>query len=332
MSTIKDVAALAGVSVTTVSRVLNNRGYIGKETRRKVEEAMAQINYTPNQIARALQKSQSYILGMIVPDSHHPFFSELIKYVEVFASEKNYKILICNSLGESEKELNYINMLKENRVDGLIMCSHTLDIEAYKKMNFPIVTFDRIISNQFPYVASDNYRGGELATEHLIHLGCKRLLHISGPLKLDMLSNRRADAFKITCMRHQIPFEIIEGSQDSLSYEYFQNFVEKVIAKRLDEFDGVFCSNDILAYALYLHAMESGRKVPEDLQIIGYDHHVFTRMLQTPKITTVSQPINRIGKALSSTIIKMIENDDEETINNTVMDVELIQGETTRSN
>ncbi|MBW8351379.1 LacI family DNA-binding transcriptional regulator [Bacillus sp. IITD106] len=329
MANIKDVATLAGVSVTTVSRVLNNRGYIGEETRKKVEDAMAQINYTPNQIARSLQKSQSYILGMIVPDSQHPFFSELIKYVEVYANERNYKILICNSLGQPEKEANYINMLKENRVDGIIMCSHTLEVEEYKKVNSPIVTFDRIISNQIPYVASDNFRGGELATEHLIELGCKSLLHISGPLKLDMLSNRRADAFKLTCMKKNIRYEIIEGSQDSLTYEYFRDFVKEVISEKLSEYDGVFCSNDILAYALYLYAIENGIKVPEQLKIIGYDYHSFTKMLQTPKITTIAQPIKRIGKVLSSTIINMIENNDEDTINNTVVDVELIEGQTT---
>ncbi|WNF38574.1 LacI family DNA-binding transcriptional regulator [Bacillaceae bacterium IKA-2] len=329
MTNIKDVAVRAGVSITTVSRVLNNRGYIGKGTRKKVEDAIEEMNYSPNQIARSLQKSQSYILGMIVPDSNHPFFSELIKHVEIFANEQNYKILICNSLDQAEKEANYISMLRENRVDGIIMCSHTLDVEEYKKVNFPIVTFDRIISNNFPYVGSDNFRGGEIATEHLIQSGCKRLLHISGPLKLDLLPNRRTDAFKLTCMKHEIPFEIIEGSHDNLTFEYFQEFITEDVAEILPGFDGVFCSNDIVAYALYLHATKQAIKVPEQLKIVGYDYHSFTRMLQTPKLTTISQPTKRLGKVLSSTIINMIESKDKDTINNTIVDVELIKGQTT---
>ena len=329
MANIKDVAKRAGVSVTTVSRVMNNRGYIGKETRKKVEDAMAEMNYFPNQIARALQKSQSYILGVIVPDSNHPFFSELIKYIEMYANEQNYKILICNSLDEPEKESHYISMLRENRVDGIIMCSHTLDIEEYKAVNFPIVTFDRIISERFPYVASDNYRGGEIATTHLIESGCKRLLHISGPLKLDLLANRRADAFKLTCMRHHIEHEIIEGSNDNLTFEYFSEFIENEISGSLSSFDGVFCSNDIVAYALYLHATERGIQVPEQLKIVGYDYHSFTRMLQTPRLTTIKQPVIRIGKVLSSTLINLIETDDEDTINNTIVDVSLVKGQTT---
>lgn len=329
MANIKDVAIRAGVSVTTVSRVMNNRGYIGKETRKKVEDAMTEMNYFPNQIARALQKSQSYILGMIVPDSNHPFFSELIKYVEMYANEKNYKILICNSNDELEKETHYISMLRENRVDGIIMCSHTLDVEAYKTVDFPIVTFDRIISDKFPYVASDNFRGGELATTHLIESGCKRLLHISGPLKLDLLANRRADAFKLTCMKHNIDHDVIEGTNDNLTFEYFSDFINKEVSGSLTDYDGVFCSNDIVAYALYLHALERGINVPDQLKIVGYDYHSFTRMLQTPKLTTIKQPVSRLGKVLSSTIINLIEIDDKETINNTVVDIELIKGHTT---
>ncbi|SDY05099.1 LacI family transcriptional regulator, sucrose operon repressor [Evansella caseinilytica] len=329
MANIKDVAKKAGVSISTVSRVLNNRGYIGKETRRKVEKAMAEINYSPNQIARALQKSQSYILGMIVPDSNHPFFSELIKHVEVFANEQNYKVVICNSLDQPDKEANYINMLRENRVDGIIMCSHTLDVEEYKSVLFPIVTFDRILSNQVPYVASDNYRGGEIATEHLIQAGCKRLLHISGPLKLDLLANRRADAFRLTCMRHHLHHDIIEGTNDNLTFEYFRHFIANEVADRLQSYDGVFCSNDMVAYALYLYAAANGINVPERLKIVGYDYHSFTRMLKTPRLTTISQSAKRLGKVLSSTIIHVIEKKDEDTINNTIVDVELVKGETT---
>ncbi|MDC3417435.1 LacI family DNA-binding transcriptional regulator [Aquibacillus salsiterrae] len=326
---IKDVAIRAGVSVTTVSRVLNNRGYIGKETRKKVEKAMEEINYSPNQIARALQKSQSYILGIIVPDSNHPFFSELIKHVEITANEHNYKVLICNSLDQLEKETKYISMLKENRVDGLIMCSHTLDVEEYKKLSFPVVTFDRIIANHFPYVAADNYRGGEIATEHLIESGCKKLLHISGPLKLDLLPNRRTDAFRLTCMKHNIDHEVIEGTQDNLTFDYFSDFIESEVSVKLTDFDGVFCSNDLVAYALYLYAAKNNIKVPEQLKIVGYDFHSFTRMLQTPKLTTIAQPVSRIGKILSTTVINMVETKELDSINNSVVDVELIKGETT---
>src|SRR5690606_35909833 len=141
------------------------------ETRQKVEMAIKELDYQPNQIARALLKNQSNLIGMIVPDLSHPLFSELIHWVEAFANEKNYKVLVCNSLQESEKESNYISMLRQNRVDGIIMCSHSLEVEEYLKLSLPLVSFDRIISPSIPYVASDNYKGGELATTHLIEKG-----------------------------------------------------------------------------------------------------------------------------------------------------------------
>ncbi|CAM4369454.1 LacI family DNA-binding transcriptional regulator [Paenibacillus macerans] len=330
MASIKDVAKVAGVSVTTVSRVMNNRGYISKETRRKVEKAMEMIDYHPNEIARALQKNQSYFIGIIVPDSNHPFFSDLIKYVEMSANEKNYKLLVCNSLEDPDKEANYISMLRQNRVDGIIMCSHTMDIESYKKVPFPIVSFDRLVSPNIPCVGSDNYRGGELATEHLIGRGCNRLLHISGPLGLDMLSNRRRDAFVITCMKHGIAYDIIEGAHNKLTFDYFWSFIaEKLPPDKLGEYDGVFCSNDIVAYALYIYAQQHGIRVPEDFKIVGYDYHSFTRMLQNPKLTTIMQPSDRIGAMLTNTLIRMIENTEGELINNTTVDITLIQGETT---
>lgn len=329
MSNIKDVAKQAGVSVTTVSRVMNNSGYISKATRMKVEKAIAEIDYHPNQIARALLKNQSYFLGVIVPDSSHPFFSELIRYVEMYASDQNYKIMICNSLGQSDKEAKYISMLRENRVDGIIMCSHTLDIEKYKKVNLPVVSFDRIISPNIPYVGPDNFRGGELATEHLIRRGCKKLLHLSGALKLDMLSNRRGDAFRLACMKRGIPCHIIEYEPNMLTFEYFTDFIAKEVGGILSEFDGVFCSNDLLAYALYCYTRRHGIKVPEQLKIVGFDYHSFTRMLQNPKLTTIKQPIDLIGKTLSFTIIRMIEGGENDIISNTTVDVELIEGETT---
>jgi len=329
MASIKDVAELAGVSITTVSRVLNSRGYIGSETRQKVEKAMEQLDYHPNQIARALLKNQSYLIGVIVPDLSHPLFSELINWIEAYANERNYKILVCNSLQDSDKEANYISMLRQNRVDGIIMCSHSLEIESYLKVSMPIVSFDRIISSTISYVAGDNYKGGEIATKHLIENGCRNLLHISGPLKYDLLPNRRSDAFQLTCMKNNIQFSIIEGAHIKAAFQDNWDFIEQVISPQLENYDGVFCSNDIMAYTLYVYATRNGIKVPEQLKIIGYDYHSFTRLMQHPKLTTVRQPLDRIGKALCSALIDQIENKNPDFVNNTVIDVELIRGDTT---
>lgn len=330
MASIKDVAKTAGVSITTVSRVMNNRGYIGIKTRQKVEEAMKELDYQPNQIARALLKNQSFVIGVIVPDLSHPFFAELINWIEACASEMNYKILVCNSLQEAEKETNYISMLRQNRVDGIIMCSHSLEVEAYRNVgDMPIVSFDRILSPSIPYVASDNYRGGEIATNHLINQGCKTLLHISGPLDYELLANRRSDAFQLTCMKAKVEGEIIEGAHVKSTFEDNWEFVKNEVAPHLDKYDGVFCSNDIMAYTLYTFATQHGFKVPEQLKIIGYDYHTFTRMLKHPVLTTIKQPMESMGKMLCSSLIQQIEKRDLSEVNNAVYDVELIKGNTT---
>lgn len=326
MASIKDVALKAGVSISTVSRVINNTGYISKEARKKVENAITELEYEPNQVARSLQRSQSSLIGVIVPDSSHPFFSELTKYIEICLTQFNYKMLICNSLDDPSKEQQYISMLRQNRVDGIIMCSHTLEVEEFKRINLPIVSFDRIISNEIPYVGSDNFYGGQLAADHLIIKGCKRLLHLSGSLEVDLLTNRRWDAFRTKCIDANISFDVIEGTYNELNFDKLIVYVKKEVMKRIHQFDGVFC-NDTAAYALYLCAKKEGMKIPEQLKIVGYDYHSFTRMLQKPKLTTIMQPIDKIGRALSSTIIQMIEGKD--IVNNTIINVALIEGETT---
>ncbi|GGC75843.1 LacI family transcriptional regulator [Thalassobacillus devorans] len=330
MVSIKDVAKLSGVSVTTVSRVMNNRGYIGKATREKVEDAMRQLNYQPNQIARALLKNQSSLLGVIIPDVSHPLFAELVNWIESYASDKNYKLLVCNSLSDKEKELHYISMLRQNRVDGIVMASHTLDVASYQDTGMPIVSFDRVLSSNIPYIASDNYKGGELATLHLIDRGCKKLLHISGPLEYELLANRRSDAFQLTCIKNGIEGDCVEGAHIKATFEDNWDFIDKNIGiQKLSAYDGVFCSNDIMAYTLYVYADKHNINVPEQLKIIGYDYHSFTRMLRSPALTTISQPIDAIGNSLCSTLIELIENPEAGKNKNVILDVELIQGETT---
>lgn len=329
MVSIKDVAKHAGVSVTTVSRVMNNRGYIGEATRKKVEEAIKALNYSPNQIARSLLSNESHLIGLIVPEIRHPFFSEIVHWIEHYASQNNFKIIICNSVNDKEKESGYLQMLKEHRADGVIMCSHTLDIEVYKSLTMPIVTFDRIISSKIPYVASDNYHGGELATQHLIKKGCRKLLHIAGPLDFEMLSNRRFDAFQMTCSRNSIMWDVIEGANVDFTFEDNYRFIEDNLADRIRDFDGVFCSNDIMAYALSVYAFRHGITVPDDLKIIGYDYNSFIRTLQTPKLTTIKQPIEQLSKQLVKSLIKQMKHNDQPLTERAIFDVELIKGETT---
>lgn len=323
IATIKDVAQVAGVTVTTVSRVLNNRGYISDTTRKKVHEAMKELNYTPNELARSLFRKKSNIIGLIIPDVSHPFFSELSKYIEYYAYKKGYKILLCNSYEDSLKEKDYIEMLKRNQVDGIIMGSHTLETSDYINTKLPIVALDRNLSNAIPLITSDNYNGGVLATNLLIKKGCKKLAHISGPLTLNTPANKRCNAFMDVTKENSIESIVIESKLDT-----FSGYTEMIfdLLKKHPDIDGIFASSDIIAASIINVANSLNKKIPADLKIVGYDDIPLASLL-VPAITTIKQPIESIGKLAIENIINQIEKNPFEV--ETILPVDLIERLTT---
>jgi DNA-binding LacI/PurR family transcriptional regulator len=172
MTNIKDVAKISGVTVTTVSRVLNNRGYISEATRQKVNKAIEELDYQPNEIARALFRKKSNLIGLIIPNVSQQFFAELTSHVEYHAYIKGYKIILCNSYQDSEKEKSYIDMLKRGQVDGIIIVSHNLENSEYLNLRLPIVAIDRLLSENIPYIDSAKQPIGKvgcLAVETIIN-------------------------------------------------------------------------------------------------------------------------------------------------------------------
>lgn len=144
MATIRDVAKQAGVGVGTVSRALNGTGHVSPETKKKIEDAASKLGYTPNELARNLFRNRTGIIGLIVPDLHHSFFSCFAKYVEMELYKQGYKTMICNSIGISDREKEYLDMLERNIVDGIITAAHSLDGEEYLKQKKPIVSLSLI--------------------------------------------------------------------------------------------------------------------------------------------------------------------------------------------
>jgi LacI family sucrose operon transcriptional repressor len=325
MPTIKDVAKLAGVTVTTVSRVLNNRGYISDETRKKVYKAMEELNYRPNEIARSLHRRKSKLIGLIIPIVSHPFFAELAGFIEYYAYLKGYKVLICNSLLDRVKEKEYIDMLKSNQVDGIIMGSHTLEVEEYMNLNYPIVTFDRCISENFPYVSSDNYHGGKLATNLLIQKGCKKIAHICGNLQLNLLANKRSEAFIELTKEHGIESAIIETEINVFNTTQYESIVRRLLTEHPD-IDGVFASSDVIAAYLIQACYLMNKRIPEDIKIVGYDD-IKLASLFVPPITTIHQPLEDMAKCAVELIMKQIEGKEFELEN--VFPVKLIERSTT---
>ncbi|MFA9398252.1 MAG: LacI family DNA-binding transcriptional regulator [Clostridiaceae bacterium] len=307
MATIKDVAKEAGVAVATVSRVLNNRGYISEDMKKKVSAAMEKLQYQPNEVARSLYRKKSNIIGLIVPTVSHPFFGELTNYIEYYAYKNGYKILLCNSQLDRTKEKEYVDMLKRNQVDGIIMGSHTLDIEDYLDLNLPIVTIDRKISDKIPYVSSDNYKGGELATNLLIESGCENLALFTGNLHLHMLSNNRHHAYEDVANMHGVKHVTVETDLNVFDSDKYENLIYNFLRKYSD-IDGIFANSDILAAQTIKICSKLGKKIPDDIKIVGYDD-VRISSLAIPEITTIRQPVDKMSEKAIELIIKQCDNE-----------------------
>jgi len=304
-TTLKDVAKEAGITVTTVSRVLNNRGPISEKTRKKVYGAIKKLNYSPNEAARSLAKKYSNIIGVIVPSVNNPFFAECAEYLEKFAYEKKYKIMLCNSYHQKSKEIEYIEMLKANKVAGIFISSRTPGIGKYLSSNLPIVSFERIIDDSISSVSCDNYNGGVLATTRLIDDGCKYLINIGGISGLSMLADERTRAFEDICSQRGIAHKVYETHEKQFQTMDYTEFLKKIISEN-PLVDGIFASSDIIAAQMIKVCSSLGYKIPTDLKIIGYDDVQIASLL-APGITTIHQPLDQMCRAAINTIIDSCE-------------------------
>lgn len=299
-----DVARLAGVSKTTVSRVLNNRGYLSSETKKKVQDAMKALNYHPNAIARQLFRKQTKLVGLIFPTVDNPFFGELVAELEKRLFNAGFKVFIGNSMNDPEKEKVYLQELISNQVDGLIVGAHNYNIAEYKTANLPIVAIDRIINKDIPIISSDNYQGGKLATELLLAKGARNIVVTDGPLNLETPAHRRRLAYQ-DCMlaHHLIPHIFIIDF--SWSIDEKRRAIKKMF-HLYPEMDGVFATNDIDAAIIWQTANELGIHVPNALKIVGYDRANSTKLL-LPELTTIEQPVTQMADLAVETLISRIK-------------------------
>lgn len=294
MATLKDVAERAAVTVTTASRVINNRGYISEMTRKKVYDAMKELNYQPNELARSLSKQRTNTIGIIVPHIVHPYFSKLISNLENSAADKGFKILLCNSKAKNEKELEYIEMFKSNRVSGIVLCSRNVDIAEMKNLDIPVITIERNLEAGTVGIECDNYQGGRLATEHLISCGCSNLLHLSGIQNENMPADARAEGFITVCEEHGVKHREIQATSiiyNTLDYhEYIKNAILECSGV-----DGIFASSDLIAAQTIQVCVELNLRIPEQIKLVGFDDVDIAR-LTTPTITTIHQPIREMAE------------------------------------
>lgn len=303
MSTIKDVANEAEVSVATVSRVLNSKGYVNEETRKKVLTAIKKLDYKPNAVARSLYKKQSKTIALIVPNITNPFFPEVARAIEDVMSSKDYTLILCNSDDQEDKEKKYFEMMKQKYVDGVIIVTSTLTPKHIKKNGIPIVAVDRFIDQNIPYVSVNNIEGARQAVRYLKETGCHKIAHIRGPKNLRNAEERfQGYLMEVQNERWFNEDLVINGNFDiKLTTE-----VTEKLLKQHPDIDGIFAGNDYMALGVIKAAIKLGKRVPEDLSVIGFDGINLSK-LTNPEITTIAQPIYQIGYTAAEMLLDLIE-------------------------
>lgn len=266
---------------------------------------MKKLNYRPNEVARSLSKKTTNTIGVIVPHIRHPYFSEMISHLENAANKRGYKIILCNSHGKDHKEKEYLEMCTSNRVAGIILFSAGVAVEEFSGSNIPLVTVERYVENGTAAVECDNKQGGCMAAKHLIAQGCKHLLHVSGVSENAMPADDRAKGFIEVCeakgVKH-IEIATSLGQYNSLDYH---ELLEGAL--RLDDsIDGIFASSDLIAAQVLQVCAKIGKRVPDDIKLVGFDD-VNIAQLTVPPITTIHQPIKEMATNAVDILISAAE-------------------------
>ncbi|WP_172120041.1 LacI family DNA-binding transcriptional regulator [Actinomyces faecalis] len=300
--TLTDVARVAGVSPTTVSRVLNNRGYLSEVTKERVARAIDELGYRPNQVARALHGKSTQTVGVIVPTVALPFFGELAAELEDALAEHGYRILVCNSMGRADREREYLDLLVSHRVDGIISGGHNEHLSEYRRIRLPLVTVDRDLSPTITNVRCDNLAGGRAVTTHLLQRGATApalLTSRSGTHNLreagyrQVLAEAGVDPIVLT-----VDFHTPEDARSRLIRDQLDAVRSRV--------DAVFATDDLSAAAVLDWADSRGVDVPGSLKVAGFDGTTAVRRA-LPGLTTLRQPIAQIARASVARLMELVQ-------------------------
>ncbi|GER14408.1 LacI family DNA-binding transcriptional regulator [Variovorax boronicumulans] len=299
MATIKDVALQAGVSVTTVSHVVNDTRHVSAKVRERVELAIRELGYVPNAMARSLKSNTTSTLGMLIPNSSNPYFAEIVRIVEDRCFGAGYTLVLCNTDDEPRRQSVYLQVLAERRIDGLIVVSTGADEDdslatQLRGLRIPTVLVDREIADPAcDLVETAHMQGGLLAVRHLLSLGHKRIACIGGPLGVTS-SEQRIEGWRMalaeTGSTPNADALLWRGGFTSQGgYEAMH-----AILRTEQKPSAVFVCNDLMAIGALRAAHESGVRVPDELSIVGFDD-IELSAYTSPPLTTVAQPKERIG-------------------------------------
>ncbi len=290
--TMKDVAREAGVALGTVSKVFNDIP-VGEDYRKRVEEAARRLGYQVNSYARGLKTNRTFSVALILPNITDPFFSALAQGAYEALAARAYKMFLSLTSSNPEAEQRCIKMVQQNKVDGIIGLTYNPNLEVDPQL--PYVSIDRYFGPNVPCVSSDNFGGGRMAAEKLLELGCTRPLFLRVGSRVPGESDKRGDGFESTCRQRGVPCGSLRLNDEDGLTEPFRAFLARHMEDGRLAFDGIFCATDALAIHIRGMLAELGVRVPEDVQLIGFDG---IRRFTTNDLycSTIVQPVARLAE------------------------------------
>lgn len=298
MATMKDVARLAGVSTATVSATINHSAYVSPELRGRVAEAIKQLGYAPDGVARSLKKGRTHLVGLIVADITNPYFTELVHWVEAAVQEAGYTVLLCDSDEDFDKEMHYLRIMRTYRVDGVIMApagqAADYDNPIFKDPGLPLVAVDRADPTlECDAVMTDNHRAAMEATNHLLDLGHRQIGSVTGPEHL-FSARERLRGFREALANRQVPVD--PAHVRTGNYREADAFeASRDMLLRQPRPTALFVANNHMLVGVMRAIAELGLDCPRDVSVIGIDDFPWADAFR-PRMTTVRQPVREIAE------------------------------------
>ncbi|MCH7401937.1 LacI family DNA-binding transcriptional regulator [Belliella kenyensis] len=327
-ATIHDIAEKLNITASTVSRALNDNPRISENTKKQVIKMAKQLNYQPNHIASALRSGKSKLIGVLVPTANRNFFSSVVRGIEEIANELDYKVIISQSYEDFEKEVQTVDALLNARVDGIIASigKNTDTFDHFKKVldkGIPLILFDRITNElDVSQVVIDDYQGAYEVTRHLIDQGCKRIVHLTSPKKINIY-RERLRGYEDALKEAKIPLDPDLVEEGNMQLEDGRISMEKIIRKGVS-FDAVFSSSDYAAMGAMQVLREHKISVPDQVKLAGFGNEPFTSFT-APPITTVDQKSIPMGRVTAETFFELLKSENnKKATHKTVLKPELI--------
>ncbi|RVU69920.1 MULTISPECIES: LacI family DNA-binding transcriptional regulator [Lactobacillus] len=329
MANMKDVAREAKVSVATVSNYINGKK-VRSEAAKNIEVAIKKLNYVRNNAARLLKTDQSPFVVFVVPSVWSPFFSELTFWVQKYLNKLGFKMVLCISENDYEKEKSYVKMAEEQRAAGILSISYS-DLTSHVLSDIPLVAIEKETTGQFSLISSDNYAGGQLAAKELINRNLEHLIFVGSTNYESVELNARKAGFEDFCNNHGHKFELEEVKtryDKKQLLDSVNKIIERIISESKKQNIGIFAHTDETAFLLIKELIKKGIRIPEQVQVIGFDGWNLTPNTKL-SLSTIRQPIKEIAETAVKQLNKEIKNPKEAEKARVMLPVSYRAGETT---